>query len=37
LHFQLGTVYRKRGLSEKAQSEFARAAQLNGTHSTPAP
>jgi Flp pilus assembly protein TadD len=37
LHFQLGTVYRKRGLREQAQSEFARAAQLNGTHSTPTP
>jgi hypothetical protein len=37
LHFQLRTVYRKQGLAEKAKGEFARAAALNATHSSPEP
>lgn len=35
LHFQLGQVYRKEGLAQKAKAEFARAASLDATHSTP--
>jgi Flp pilus assembly protein TadD len=35
LHFQLGQVYRREGISDKAKAEFARAATLNGAHSTP--
>ncbi len=35
LHFQLGQVYRKEGLEARASSELARAAALNGTHSSP--
>jgi len=35
LHFQLGQVYRKEGLEAKARAELARAAELNGTHSSP--
>lgn len=37
LHFQLGTIYRREGQAEKAKSEFARAAALNATHSSPEP
>jgi Flp pilus assembly protein TadD len=35
LHFLLGQVYRREGISDKANSEFSRSASLNGTHSTP--
>ena len=34
LHFQLGRIYQKAGMTERAKSEFARCAVLNGTHST---
>ncbi len=34
LRFQLGQVYRKEGETEKAKAELARAAQLDGTHSS---
>ncbi len=34
-HFILGQLYRKRGMLDKAKVEFARYAELNGTHSTP--
>ncbi len=34
LHFQLGQVYRKEGMAEKARQELARAAALQGTHSS---
>lgn len=34
LHFQLGRIYQKEGMTERAKSEFARCAVLNGTHST---
>lgn len=34
LHFQLGQVYRKEGLAEKGRQELARAAALQGTHSS---
>ncbi len=36
LHFQLGQVYRKQGLGDKAKEELARAAALEGTHSSDA-
>ncbi len=36
LHFQLGQIYRKEGLGEKAKEELARAAALEGTHSSDA-
>ena len=36
LHFQLGQVYRKQGLQDKAKQELARAAALQGTHSSDA-
>lgn len=36
LHFQLGQVYRKQGLQDKARQELARAAALDGTHSSDA-
>ena len=35
LHFQLGQVFRKEGLQARAKAELARAAELNGTHSSP--
>ena len=34
LHCMLATVYRQRGLGEKAKTEFDRCAALSGTHST---
>lgn len=34
LHFQLGQVYRKEGLQAQAKEELARAAALDGTHSS---
>ena len=36
LHFQLGQVYRKEGLQAQAKEELARAAALEGTHSSEA-
>jgi hypothetical protein len=34
LHFKLGQIYRRRGLNERAQQEFAECAKLNGGHSS---
>jgi tetratricopeptide (TPR) repeat protein len=34
LHFMLGQVYRKEGMTDKAKVEFARTEELNGTHSS---
>lgn len=34
LHCMLASVYRKRGLTEKAKAEYDRCAALTGTHST---
>jgi Flp pilus assembly protein TadD len=34
-HFQLGRVLHKEGKTQEANQEFAAAARLNGTHSTP--
>jgi Flp pilus assembly protein TadD len=34
LHFMLGQIYRREGLSDKAKSEFDRAASLNATSRT---
>jgi len=31
LHFMLGQIYRREGLSEKAKSEFDRTASLNAS------
>lgn len=35
IHFQLGRVLHKEGKADQARGEFAEAAKLNGTHSTP--
>jgi len=35
LHYVLGQVYRRLGLSDKAKHEFARTAELNGSRSSP--
>jgi Flp pilus assembly protein TadD len=35
-HFLLGRVYRRAGMKEKADIEFARAAKLNGGKPNPA-
>jgi Flp pilus assembly protein TadD len=35
LHYLLGQVYRREGNGDKANSEFARCASLNGAHSSP--
>ncbi len=35
LHFQLGRVLRRENKTDEAKAEFARAAALDGTHSTP--
>jgi len=34
LHYMLGQIYRKQGLVDKANIEFKRVAELNGTHSS---
>jgi Flp pilus assembly protein TadD len=34
LHFKLGQIYRRRGLTERAQQEFAECAKLNGARSS---
>jgi tetratricopeptide (TPR) repeat protein len=36
LHFELGRVYKKQGLTDRAREEFARSAALNATHSSDA-
>jgi Flp pilus assembly protein TadD len=35
LHYVLGQLYRKLGLTDKAKVEFGRTAELNGGHSSP--
>jgi tetratricopeptide (TPR) repeat protein len=34
LHLLLGQIYRRQGMSDKARQEFARSAELYGSHST---
>jgi tetratricopeptide (TPR) repeat protein len=34
LHYMLGQVYRREGLTDKAKAEFQRTEELNGTHSS---
>jgi len=36
LHFEMGRIYQKEGLSQEAKAEFDRCAALNATHSTDA-
>jgi tetratricopeptide (TPR) repeat protein len=36
LHFEMGRIYQKEGLSKQAKAEFARCAALNPSHSTDA-
>jgi hypothetical protein len=34
LHFKLGQIYRRQGMSDRAQREFEMCEKLNSTHSS---